>query len=89
MSDHPPPPSEERLLEAHLILSDVHQDLVDMYQVELYDTDEIKSAASTVSYVIELLDTIGAGLGDIEQERQDERDAAERIARREQETTGN
>lgn len=85
MSDRPPPPSENRLLEADMLLSEVYKALVDMWRIEIYDTDEIKSVSETVSYIRELLDTIGSGTGDLEYERAEEQDAAERIRKWEQE----
>ena len=85
MSDRPPPPSENRLLEADMLLSQVYHALVEMWQLEIYETDEIKSVSESVSYIRELLDTIGAGVGDLEYERGEEQDSAERMAKWKQE----
>ena len=68
-----------------MLLGQVYNALVEMWQIEIYETDEIKSVSTTVSYIRELLDTIGAGVGDLEYERGEEQDAAERMAKWEQE----
>ena len=68
-----------------MLLGQVYEALVEMWQIEIYETDEIKSVSTTVSYIRELLDTIGAGVGDLEYECGEEQDAAERMAEWEQE----
>ena len=68
-----------------MLLAQVYHALVEMWQLEIYETDEIKSVSQSVSYIRELLDTIGAGVGDPEYERGEEQDSAERMAEWEQE----